>query len=39
VALLDRWNWWLPHGAARVLRIRPSQRPLDVTPEAAPASA
>jgi putative drug exporter of the RND superfamily len=24
VALLGRWNWWLPHGAARILRVEPS---------------
>ena len=31
--LLGRWNWWLPHWTARVLRTRPS--PLE--PAAAPA--
>lgn len=24
VAILDRWNWWLPHRPARVLRVKPS---------------
>ncbi len=24
VAILDRWNWWLPHRTARVLRVKPS---------------
>jgi uncharacterized membrane protein YdfJ with MMPL/SSD domain len=23
VALLGQWNWWLPHRAARVLRVAP----------------
>jgi RND superfamily putative drug exporter len=23
--LIGRWNWWLPSGAARVLRVQPSQ--------------
>ena len=27
MALFGRWNWWLPDGAARVFRVRPS--PLD----------
>jgi RND superfamily putative drug exporter len=22
--LLGRWNWWLPTGLARVLRVEPS---------------
>jgi putative drug exporter of the RND superfamily len=25
VALLGRWNWWLPHRAARLLRVAPSE--------------
>jgi putative drug exporter of the RND superfamily len=25
VALLGRWNWWLPHAPARILRVRPSR--------------
>ena len=24
VAILERWNWWLPHWPARVLRVKPS---------------
>ena len=24
VAILGRWNWWLPHGPARALRVTPS---------------
>ena len=28
VALLGRWNWWLPGGAARVLRVEPSAQPV-----------
>src|SRR6185312_9324425 len=27
VSLFGRWNWWLPSGAARVLRVRPSPEP------------
>ena len=30
VAILGRWNWWLPDWAARILRVEPSQ----VEPEA-----
>ena len=30
VALLGRWNWWLPDWAARVLRVEPSRAPADV---------
>jgi putative drug exporter of the RND superfamily len=25
VAVLGRWNWWLPHRAARLLRVAPSE--------------
>ena len=25
VAIVGRWNWWLPHWPARVLRVRPSE--------------
>jgi RND superfamily putative drug exporter len=36
VALLGRWNWWLPEWAARLLRVEPSPlQPLDA-PEVAP---
>jgi len=24
VAILGRWNWWLPRWPARVLRVEPS---------------
>jgi hypothetical protein len=24
--LLGRWNWWLPKGLARVLRVAPSAK-------------
>jgi RND superfamily putative drug exporter len=27
VALFGRWNWWLPHAPARLLRVEPSPRP------------
>ena len=33
VTLFGRWNWWLPAGAAKVLRVEPSplapRRPVD----------
>ena len=36
VALMGRWNWWLPEWAARLLRVEPSPlQPLDAH-EAAP---
>jgi RND superfamily putative drug exporter len=28
VSLFGRWNWWLPEGIARVLRVRPSPEPV-----------
>jgi len=28
VSLFGRWNWWLPAGAARLLRVRPSPEPV-----------
>jgi putative drug exporter of the RND superfamily len=28
VSLFGKWNWWLPAGAARVLRVSPSPEPL-----------
>jgi RND superfamily putative drug exporter len=34
VSLFGRYNWWLPHLPARVLRVKPSHLPVDV-PEAA----
>ena len=38
VALLGRWNWWLPGWAARILRVQPSpvQPEAPPTPEPAP---
>jgi hypothetical protein len=24
MALFGRWNWWLPDGVARALRVKPS---------------
>jgi putative drug exporter of the RND superfamily len=33
MSLFGRWNWWLPAGVARVLRVRPSE------PLAEPSSA
>ena len=36
VALLGRWNWWLPDWAARILRVEPSPVHSEATPEAAP---
>lgn len=32
VALLGRWNWWLPDRAARLLRVAPSRTLPDATP-------
>jgi RND superfamily putative drug exporter len=39
VALLGRWNWWLPDWAARILRVEPSPLHSEATPEAAPQTA
>jgi RND superfamily putative drug exporter len=36
VALLGRWNWWLPDWAARILRVEPSPLPDGAPPEAVP---
>jgi RND superfamily putative drug exporter len=36
VAILGRWNWWLPAWAARILRVEPS-RPDSETPSSMPA--
>ncbi len=36
VALLGRWNWWLPHWAARILRVEPSPVEPKATPDTAP---
>jgi putative drug exporter of the RND superfamily len=39
VALLGRWNWWLPDWAARILRVEPSPLEPAATPEVpAPAT-
>jgi RND superfamily putative drug exporter len=38
VALLGRWNWWLPPTAARLLRVEPS-RATEKAPEPAPQAA
>jgi RND superfamily putative drug exporter len=38
VSLFGRWNWWLPNGAARLLRVAPSplrHRDADATPAAS----
>ncbi len=32
VSMFGRWNWWLPPGVARLLRVPPSPEP---APEAA----
>ncbi|HEV7529728.1 MAG TPA: MMPL family transporter [Solirubrobacteraceae bacterium] len=38
VALMGRWNWWMPSGLARVLRIAPSQAPTGTATEAPQAT-
>jgi RND superfamily putative drug exporter len=35
VSLFGRWNWWLPHAPARLLRVEPSYLPVEVSEEAA----
>jgi RND superfamily putative drug exporter len=25
VAIMDRWNWWMPQGLARLLRVAPAR--------------
>jgi RND superfamily putative drug exporter len=35
VAILGRWNWWLPDWAARLLRVEPSAAPAEAAPEPA----
>jgi RND superfamily putative drug exporter len=32
VSMLGRWNWWLPSGVARVLRVAPSVPHVEVEP-------
>jgi putative drug exporter of the RND superfamily len=39
VAILGRWNWWLPDWAARILRVEPSAVQPEAAPEAAPLAA
>jgi len=39
VAILGRWNWWLPEWAARILRVEPSPVQREATPEPAPQAA
>jgi RND superfamily putative drug exporter len=39
VAILDRWNWWLPHWAARMLRVEPSGAQPHATLDPAPQTA
>jgi RND superfamily putative drug exporter len=39
VAILGRWNWWLPGWAARILRVEPSPVLTDATPDPAPQAA
>ena len=36
VAILGRWNWWLPDWAARILRVEPSPVEPKATPDSAP---
>jgi RND superfamily putative drug exporter len=36
VAILGRWNWWLPAFAARLLRVEPSRAQPDAMPDPAP---
>jgi RND superfamily putative drug exporter len=36
VAILGRWNWWLPDWAARVLRVAPSSAQPDAAPVPVP---
>ena len=39
VALLGRWNWWLPELPARLLRVEPSPVRREAVPEPAPQAA
>ena len=32
VSMFGRWNWWLPTGVARILRVRPSPEPAPIEP-------
>jgi putative drug exporter of the RND superfamily len=39
VALLGRWNWWLPDWAARLLRVEPSHAQAEPGPDPVPGPA
>jgi len=39
VAILGRWNWWLPDRAARILRVEPARAQPITTPEPVPQTA
>ena len=39
VAILGRWNWWLPDWAARILRVEPSRGERETPPDTAPQTA
>jgi RND superfamily putative drug exporter len=39
VAILGRWNWWLPDRAARLLRVEPSPLQPEPVPDSAPQAA
>jgi putative drug exporter of the RND superfamily len=39
VAILGRWNWWLPNWAARILRVQPSPVQPNALPDPAPQAA
>jgi RND superfamily putative drug exporter len=39
VAILGRWNWWLPDWAARILRVEASHAQQDISPVRAPQTA
>ena len=30
VAVMGRWNWWMPTGVARLLRVRPKSAPVEL---------
>jgi RND superfamily putative drug exporter len=34
ISLMGRWNWWLPKGPARLLRVQPSLPPRVAASEA-----
>ncbi len=38
MAILGRWNWWLPGSLARVVRVRPSPLDRHLKPAAGPSS-